>query len=250
MHYDGHGHGCPTDPRPRPAALATPHISRRARRLIRALALGRPAPAYHSRALPSGAGRVAHGDRPLAARCRSGSGGAAELAAQVRFLTGSAYVALAETTTSPTEAAEWWQSARQNLEAADIKSLPGVDLLKYQFRLARTWANSPGTDPNRTIEAMAASLSAGDDPAEGYRLLADLYAKLSPPDEVKARDSLRNFLKHASARADSRTLNLARLRLAELHLALHEPDEARKVLERVGPEAPPEVAGLCGAECG
>src|SRR5262245_65533272 len=37
---------------------------------------------------------------------------------QVRYLTGSAYVALAESTTSAAEAEEWWAKARQELEAA------------------------------------------------------------------------------------------------------------------------------------
>jgi hypothetical protein len=165
----------------------------------------------------------------------------AHLVPVVRYLTGSAYVALAESTTAQTEADEWWALARQDLEAAAAGPLSPADENKLRYRLARTWAHSPGTDPARTIDALARYLSAGDDPAEGHRLLAELYLKASPPDEPRARDSLHNFLSHASARADARTLNQARVRLAELHARLGESGEARKVLARVGPEAPAEV---------
>jgi hypothetical protein len=162
-------------------------------------------------------------------------------AAQVRYLTGSAYVALAESTTAAAEADEWWAKARRELEAAADQDLPAKDQKKLRYRLARTWAHSPGTDPARTVDALTKYLSAGDDPAEGYRLLAELYLKATPPDEPSARDSLQNFLKHASTRADARTLNQARVRLAELYGKLGEPEEARRVAERVGPDAPAEV---------
>src|SRR5262245_19442215 len=164
----------------------------------------------------------------------------AELAPQAHYLIGSALVALAESTTSDAEASEWWARARQELEAAADRELPAQDQKKLRYRLARTWANT-GADPNHTIEFLTSYLSAGDDPAEGHRLLADLYLKVAPPNEAKARDSLRNFLRHAPARADARSLNQARVRLAELHAKLNEPEEARKVLDRVGPEAPPEL---------
>src|SRR5262245_10816229 len=164
-----------------------------------------------------------------------------DLAPQVHYLVGSAHVALAEAAPSSPEAADWWARARKELEAAADRNLPPADQKKLRYRLARTWANSPGTDSNRTIEFLTMHLSAGDDPAEGYRLLADLYLKVAPPNEPKARDSLQNYLKHAPAGADARSLNQARVRLAELHGRLHEPDEARKVLDRVGAEAPPEV---------
>jgi Tetratricopeptide repeat len=159
----------------------------------------------------------------------------------VRYLTGSAFVALAESTTSPAEATDFWATARRDLEAVNDNDLPLADQKKLSYRLARAWYHSPGTDPARTVDALTKNLTAGDDPSEGYRMLADLYLKAIPPDETKARDSLQNFLKHASARADARVLNEARVRLAGLHDKLGEPDEARKVLSRVGPEAPAEV---------
>jgi tetratricopeptide (TPR) repeat protein len=84
-------------------------------------------------------------------------------------------------------------------------------------------------------------VTGGDDASEGFHLLATLYHDDPTRDEAKERDSLRNYLKHASPRADARTLNEARVRLATLHGKLGEAEEARRVLERVGPEAPPEV---------
>jgi TolA-binding protein len=164
-----------------------------------------------------------------------------KLEAKVRYLTGSAYVALAESTTSSAEASEWWAQARCDLEAARLADLPAPDQKKLQYRLARAWYHTPDSDPNQTVVALTKYLSAGDDPAEGYRLLADLHLKANPPREPQARDSLENFLKHASARADARTLNDARVRLAELHSKAGDTEEARKVLARVGPEAPAEI---------
>lgn len=162
-------------------------------------------------------------------------------AAQVRYLSGSAYVALAEANPASPEAAEWWALALRDLEAVPVKELHANDQKKHQYRLARTWFHTPGTDPKRTIEALNAGVPGGEDPAGGYQLLAKLYHDGPTRDEGKERDSLRNYLKHASPRADARTLNEARVRLAVLHAKLGEGEEAKSVLERVGPEAPPEV---------
>src|SRR5262249_18421930 len=119
--------------------------------------------------------------------------------------------------------------------------LQAPDQKKLQYRLARAWYHTPDSDPAKTVVALTTYLSAGDDPAEGYRLLADLHLKANPPREPQARQSLQNFLKHASARTDARTLNEARVRLSELHAKAGDTDEARKVLARVGPEAPAEI---------
>jgi TolA-binding protein len=164
----------------------------------------------------------------------------ADLAPQVKYLTGSAYVALAESTNSQTEAEEFWALARRDLEAAADHDLPVPDQKKLRFRLARAWANT-GMDADRTIDALTRYVTSGDDPSEGYRLLAKLYRAKTPPDDVGARGALQNFLKYASARADARALNQARVDLAGLHVKLGETEEAKKVLDRVGPDAPPEL---------
>ncbi|WP_157369812.1 tetratricopeptide repeat protein [Zavarzinella formosa] len=165
-----------------------------------------------------------------------------EFADRAHFFTGSAYVALAESTTSSAEAAEWWRLAKDHLEAIPATTkLQDPDVKKLRYRLARVWANTPDIPAAKTLEALKNTVGSGDDTAEGYRLLAELYRKITPPDDASERNSWRDYLKHAPTRADARLLNQARVRLAELHEKLGEGEEARKVLERVGPEAPPEV---------
>jgi hypothetical protein len=164
----------------------------------------------------------------------------ADVYPRVKYLTGSAYVALAEAMPNA-ESAEMWAKAKQDLEAAADHDLPVSDQKKLRYRLARAWCHVPGTDPIRTIEYLSKYVAAGDDPSEGYRLLAELHRNSTPPDEAAERDDLQNFLKHATQRADARALNSCRIRLAQLHLKLAELEDARKVLDRVGPEAPPEL---------
>ncbi len=165
----------------------------------------------------------------------------ADKATVVHYLAGSAYVALAEAASSPAAAADSWALAQTHLEAVSTKDLLLPDQKKALYRLARTWYHTPGFDRQKTIEALSHSLLGGDDPSDGYRMLAQLYHDAPTADEVKERDSLKNYLKHVSTRADARTLNDARVRLATLHARLGEGEAARQVLERVGPEAPPEI---------
>ncbi len=164
----------------------------------------------------------------------------ADLLPRAKYLTGSAYVALAEAMPD-SESKELWAKARRDLEDAAGYDLPLPDQKKLRYRLARAWCHVEGADPNRTIEYLTKYVSAGDDPSEGYRLLADLHHKASPPDEAAERDDLQNFLKHATPRADASSINKCRIRLAELHAKLGEGAQAKEVLQRVGPDAPPDL---------
>ena len=159
----------------------------------------------------------------------------ADILPRAKYLTGSAYVALAEAMPD-SESKELWAKARRDLEDAAGYDLPLPDQKKLRYRLARAWCHVEGADPNRTIEYLTKYVSAGDDPSEGYRLLADLHHKASPPDEAAERDDLQNFLKHATPRADASSINKCRIRLAELHAKLGEGAQAKDVLQRVGPE--------------
>jgi tetratricopeptide (TPR) repeat protein len=162
------------------------------------------------------------------------------LVAQARFLTGSAYVALGEAGGSPEDVATRWKAAREYLESVAPGDLPVADQQRLPYRLGKAWACTGGVEPSKVIDAISRALQSGDDAAEGLRLLADQYLKLTPPDPKKARDSLREYLSRAS-RADPGALSQARLRLGQLHNQLGELDEARKVLERIGPDAPADV---------
>lgn len=163
----------------------------------------------------------------------------ADMFGRVKFLTGSAYVALAEAMPD-SESAELWTRARRDLEAAADHDLPLPDQKKLRYRLARAWYHT-NADPARTIEYLTKYVGSGDDPSEGHRLLANLHRTSNPPDEAAERDDLQNFLKHATPRADARALNGCRVRLAELHSKLGEAEKAKAVLERVGPDAPPDL---------
>ncbi len=165
------------------------------------------------------------------------------LAKQVPYVIGSATVVIAEATASPEEAAEQWNTARKLLEDAEAIGVSDSDRSRLQFRLAKTWAYT-GEPPVKVIEAITGNLNSGDDASEGNRLLADLYLKLDPPESKKARDCLREYLGHVIPgrnEQQQRLLNQARLLLGELHTQLGETEEARKVLERIGPDAPPEL---------
>jgi tetratricopeptide (TPR) repeat protein len=165
----------------------------------------------------------------------------ADKANAVYYAVGSAYVALAEAAGSDAEAAESWALAKKHLEAVTVKDMQVNDQKKLNYRLARVWCHTPGMDRKQVIKSLTQNVQGGDDPSEGFRLLAKLYHDDPTRDEAKERDALRNYLKHVTQRANARTLNEARVRLAALHTRLGEGEEARRVLERVGPEAPPEV---------
>lgn len=166
-----------------------------------------------------------------------------QLAKQMSYVVGSATVIIAEATASPEEAADLWKKARQKLEEAEANGVPDADRLRLRFRLAKTWAYT-GEPPAKVIEAIASTLDCGDDATEGNRILAGLYLKQEPPEHKSARDSLKDYLLHVLPNRNElqqRQINQARLQLGELHTLLGEPEEARKVLERIGPDAPPEL---------
>jgi hypothetical protein len=166
-----------------------------------------------------------------------------QLEQQVPFVVGSGLVFQAEASPPSPETDEQWQAARKLLESADEKGLAESDRARRQFRLARSWAHT-GEPAAKVIELLAKSLNCGDDPSEGNRLLAELYRKLEPPETKKARDCLREYLTRVApgrGEQQQRQQNEARLMLGAIHTELGETEEARKVLEKIGPDAPPEL---------
>ncbi len=168
----------------------------------------------------------------------------ANLAKQAPFVIGSALVIFAESTAAPEEAAEQWKTARKLLENAAAIGVADPDKLRYQFRLAKTWAQT-GEPPQKIIDALNASINCGDDPAEGYRVLAETIMKVPGPESnKKARNAFKDYMAKAlpaRTEAQQRQLNQARLALGSLQIQLNEPEDARKILERIGPDAPSDI---------
>jgi tetratricopeptide (TPR) repeat protein len=171
----------------------------------------------------------------------------AHLASLAPYVVGSATLIQAENLAAPEEIAEQFKLARKLLEQAAEIGVPEADRERLRYRLARAWART-GEPPLQVIDALRSSLKCGDDPSEGCRILADLYLRLDPPELAKARDALKEYLaKVLPARTEARQwqLNQSRLMLGDLQIQLGEPDDARKVLERIGPDSSPDT--LVGA---
>jgi len=159
------------------------------------------------------------------------------------YIVGSALVAIAESSSIPDEAAEQWKAARKLLESAQERGLDKGDTVRHRHRLAKTWART-GEPTGKIIDALLETRTCGDDPGEANRLLAELHLKLDPPEPQRAREFLKEYVAYVlpgRPEAQQRQLNQARLQLGEFYLQSGETEEARKVLERIGPETSSEV---------
>lgn len=162
---------------------------------------------------------------------------ASRQAAEAHFLIGSAYVCAAER--SAVENSDLWQQARDHLEQADHIGVGDADRAHLAYRLGKVYA-ALNTDPQKVIDALVWSIAEGaDDPFEGYGVLARAYLHLPTPDLQGALDATRKQL--ALPNADEASLAAPRLLCGDLLRQLDQPDEARKVLARIGPGAPPDI---------
>lgn len=167
-----------------------------------------------------------------------GQASAPRQAAEAHFIIGSAYVRRAEQ--APVESAgDLWQRARDHLEQAEHTGCPDADRSRLSYRLGKTLAALDG-DPQRIIDRMTGSIQdAADNPFEAYGLLANAYLRLPTPDLRGALDATRKQL--SLPNADDSSLARPRLLCGELLRRIDQPEEARKVLARIGPGAPPDV---------
>jgi tetratricopeptide (TPR) repeat protein len=158
-------------------------------------------------------------------------------AGEAHYLLGSAYLFLARK--MPEERArEAAGKARAHLEQAQVLGVPDEDRDHLTYRLAKCWFLTDG-DPWRTCEYLAHSIETGaDDRAEGYAMLTKAFLRLNPPHVQSALDA--NDLE-IQLTEDEDALAAARLLRGELLLRLKKREEARKVLERIGPRSAPEV---------
>jgi len=182
------------------------------------------------------------GDSPeamtLAKQLRERVGDYPDLAGRAHYAVGSVFLARAETDEDPKD---FFQTARKQLEKAEELGVPEADRLRLQARLARVWEQADAADPAKVIDYLSKSVDASDSPSEGHRRLAEAYLRQPKPDMAKARGHLQQQLSLAGRGASPKVLALARLELGEIHTKLNEHEEARKALDRVGPDAPPEV---------
>ncbi|MBA4066012.1 MAG: hypothetical protein C0501_20295 [Isosphaera sp.] len=166
-----------------------------------------------------------------------------------RFALGSGYARLAELTPAADEARQHWVTARGYFDRVRGEELrdPG-DAPKFAFRAAKARA-AAGLPPNvgngdlKLYLSLLAKVPAGEEAGEAGRLSGELALRLSPPDVAAAREAFSKYLTGTGVSTPPAALARAKLQLAELHHRLREFDLARKWLEQIGADAPPEVVG-------
>jgi tetratricopeptide (TPR) repeat protein len=168
------------------------------------------------------------------------------LAGEVQFLLGSAYVRLAEerSTENP---ADLWRKARSHLEEAETLGVRDTDRTRLDYRLAKALSRTQA-DPRSVIARLDRCFDDAEDRFEAYGLLADAYLRL--PDPRAALDATQKQVQLPVP--DERVLAAVRLRQAELLLQLHEPgsrDAARKTLSRISPDAAKEIVARARLVC-
>lgn len=158
-------------------------------------------------------------------------------AAAARFVAGSSLLALAETDPANPDR---WAAAAKLLTAVEPASLSDADQKRLAFRRAKAEAAAGTGDPKALADALAVAPPGEDADGERRRVLAELFRRTEPPDWKRFRDELTAYL-GGPTRMPPAAIAEYRLRLADAHLALNEPDAARRWLTEVGPTAPDAV---------
>jgi TolA-binding protein len=136
------------------------------------------------------------------------------------------------------QASELWTQARQRLESAENEKISDRDRGRLQYRLAIVGYHTQ-QKPEEVIGRLKTTIDQADDPVEGYTVLTQAYLHLDKPDleaALEANLKLRNL-----TQASEEVLAPARLLGGELELQLRRPELARRVLEKVGAGATPEI---------
>ncbi len=160
-----------------------------------------------------------------------------ELAGQADLLLGTARMRQALNADGD-KAAELWAEARKCLEDAEKETVPEGDKGRLQFRMGVVGFYTHD-DLNHVIALITPTVEQSDDAVLGYTVLTQAYLQLTPPNLASARAinlKLRNL-----PEATEEVLAPARLLGGELELKLGKPEEARRVLENLGPKATPEM---------
>jgi tetratricopeptide (TPR) repeat protein len=136
----------------------------------------------------------------------------------------------------PEQAARLWADALRDLTEAEQLGVPDDDQPKLTYQLGKVGFHAKD-DPRRVLDRLQRSVADADSRAEAYDLLTQALLRLPEPDlqaALQANEKLRQV-------AVDDQLTGARLLGGELYLKLQRPEEARKVLERVNPPAPPAL---------
>jgi hypothetical protein len=154
------------------------------------------------------------------------------------FLIGSAQLRRADQL-SDVQALEAWEMARSHLETAEQQGVAKGYEPKLAYRLGKVYSKLNG-EPQQIVNHLVGSVrDAADNPFEGYGLLAQAYLRLPKPDLRGALEATQKQL--ALPNIDETALAQPRLLCGDLYRRLEQPEEARKVLARIGPLAPTEV---------
>ncbi len=160
-----------------------------------------------------------------------------DAAGQASLLLGASLMRQASSSQG-TKAAELWSEARRRLEAAEQEKFSERDRLRLQYLLAIVGFHTQDKAED-VIRRLKVSIDKADDPVEAYSVLTQEYMRLDKPDleaALEANLRLRNL-----PQAPEASLASARLMGGELELQLKHPDLARRVLEKVGAQASPEI---------
>src|SRR5262249_55576426 len=137
------------------------------------------------------------------------------------------------------QATEAWELARSHLETVEKQAVPKGYELKLAYRLGKVYSKLNG-DPQQIVNYLVGSVrDAADNPFEGYGLLAQAYLRFPKPDLRGALEATQKQL--ALPNIDDAALAQPRLLCGDLYRRLEQPEEARKVLARIGPLAPAEI---------
>jgi tetratricopeptide (TPR) repeat protein len=159
-----------------------------------------------------------------------------EKAGEAHFLLGNVYVRLADQS-SADHAVELRAKALAQLQRAESLGVLAGDVPRLQYRLGVLYHQ--GSNWARAIDYLNRSIAQGaDDPAAGYAMLVLSYLRLQPPDYDNALTANQKQLEVITSEDATAP---ARLLRAEILFGKGLRLEAIKVLERIGPTAPPTV---------
>ena len=160
---------------------------------------------------------------------------------------GSGYARLAELTPVPDEARAYWTLAKQHFELVRSEQLRDqTESPKLAFRATKARAavglpaNTPVADMRLNITLLR-NVPFGEEAGEAGRLAADLALRLNPPDLATARDALEGYLRSTGVATPTVSLARGRLLLGETYVRLKQSEAAKKPLEQIGIDAPPDV---------